>query len=179
MQHALSNAYLEHLATDYQAGRTKNYPIFPGGQLVVGKANPQNPEARRPANRTAFRQWFKELESAAEVPPKKGRLWNGLRRLIADETPRLTSNTVVRSRVSGTSERTLDAVYRDKESRREAIEAGNVAATLRASGRPSGSRVGPARSSDTLHADIAPLIAGRSAPDIEIALALFDRTRPG
>ena len=119
------------------------------------------------------------MESAAGIPPQKGRLWNRLRRLIADETPRLTSNTVVRSLVSGTSERTLNAVFHHSEGRREAIEAGKVAATLRASGRPSGSRVGPARSSDTIHADIAPPIAGRSAQDIEIALVLFDRTRPG
>lgn len=177
MRSALSEGYLEHFEAEYKAGRIKDYPIFPGGQFVVGKANPQNPAARQPANRTAFRQWFKELEIAAGIAPKKGRLWNGLRRLIADETPRLTSNTVVRSRVSGTSERTLAAVYRDKESRREAIEAGNVAAALRALGRPSGSRVAPSRSADALHSEIAPLVAGRSPQEIAAALALYDQQR--
>lgn len=179
MNAAISVGYPAPLEAQHESGAVADYPIFPGGRLVAGMVNPSNPDARHPADRGALSAWFKQLEAAAGVQSKKGRGWNALRRLIADETPQHTSNPVVQSRVSGTSEQTLRGVYRDKVSLREALEASDVAAAMRASGRTSRNGVAPTPSATALDPEIVSLIDGYSAEEVRAALRHIRRPRAG
>lgn len=110
-----ARGYLAPLEDRYQLKLLADYPMFPGGGLLKGEANPEGKNVGSPAGRDALLTWFREMEQAAGVTQQPGRGWYGLRRRAATMAPSRTNNTAVLSTYSGTSAAMLEGVYRDKQ----------------------------------------------------------------
>lgn len=95
--------YLSELEALHRSGAIEDYPLFPAGRLDNGIAKPDGKLTHREVTRNAALGWFHELETIAGVECKKGRGWNGLRRIYTDVAPRYTSNEKTLNTVSGTS----------------------------------------------------------------------------
>lgn len=135
--------YLSELEALYLAGAIENYPLFPAGRLINGIANPEGKYTQMEVTRDAALGWFHELETIAGVENKRGRGWNGLRRIYTDEAPKYTSNEKTLNTVSGTSTEMRTQVYQDQASLEAKIDAARVTAAIRTGGRVAGATPAP------------------------------------
>lgn len=171
--------YLCEFEQLYQAGKIENYPMFPGGQLKKGVADPANPESLKPITKGAARVWFRELERAAGVQSEHGRAWYGVRRILTDLAPTLTNDSVVLQHIASTSERMLDVIYRDRENRSAQVKAGQVWSQIRfGTDTPSPGARPPvaANPSDTQGDTLADLLS-RATPEELASIALILRNK--
>jgi hypothetical protein len=133
---AMSAGFLSLLEVAHREGKLADYPLFPGGRLVKGKAPVR--EKLRPMHATSVAEMLHALERAAEVAPVKGRAWHGLRRAFTNLYPEATTDArlldAIGGWVPGSSMR--EGTYQEKESRSVAEKA----AQLREQVRPGGSK---------------------------------------
>lgn len=116
---ALTEGYLSDLEAAFQAGRIKDFSLFPAGRLRKGKAVVERSD--KPI--LSFINPFHDFEVAAGVTPVKGRGWHGVRRGMSDFYQNLIKTGVITDArilnqlqgwVPGSAMR--ERVYQDQES---------------------------------------------------------------
>lgn len=162
--------FLAPLEARFQSGEIADYPMCPGGALKQGAVNPSNPATMQPVTNGALNKWFKKLEKASGVSTMPFRGWYGVRRLLTDEAPTMSANTMVLEHISGTSRRMLEQVYRDGESERVSVEASRVVGQLRSAGRRGASPVAAAPSVIALDPELLKTLEGCSVDEVRAAL---------
>jgi len=110
---ALAGYLLDYEAL-WQAGKIKDYPLFPAGRFKKGKAKVV--EAPRPLTRDAALGMFHDLERIAQVTPVPGRGWYGVRRIAADAAEDVEKDERVLNSITGHRDSTTRRlVYQDRE----------------------------------------------------------------
>jgi integrase len=79
---AALSGYLANYEAAWQRGVIEDYPLFPAGRLVAGRAKVVS--SPKCLTRDAALGMFYRLEAAAGVPHVEGRGWYGVRRIAAD-----------------------------------------------------------------------------------------------
>ena len=106
--------YLVDYEALWQAGKIKDYPLFPAGRFKKGKAKVV--EVPRPLTRDAALGMFHDLEGIAKVTPVPGRGWYGVRRIAADAAEDVEKDERVLNSITGHRDSTTRRlVYQDRE----------------------------------------------------------------
>ena len=96
-----------------QAGKIKDYPLFPAGRFKKGKAKVV--ASPRPLTRAALGM-FHDLERMAKVTPMPRRGWYGVRRIAADAAEDVEKDERVLNSITGHRDSTTRRlVYQDRE----------------------------------------------------------------
>lgn len=106
--------YLANYEEAWKAGSITDYPLFPSGRLLKGRA--KHVAAPLVLSRDAARKMFHQLESVAGVTTVAGRGWYGVRRVATDlaedfETDERVLNSLTGHRDSSTRR----LVYQNRE----------------------------------------------------------------
>ncbi len=112
LEEAQTTGYLSELEAAYQAGRIEDYPLFPQGKLMKGKA----PLAAqfKVADRTWIRKHVHRLEDLAGVEHVHGRGWRGVRRRLTDLNPKFAEEArVLNHEGHWTDKSTREDIYQD------------------------------------------------------------------
>ena len=120
--------YLADLEAKYVADGT-DYPMFPAGRLVRGKAKVG---ATKSLGDAAASDMFHDLERAVGVEVVRGRAWYGLRRLATDLAQDVTTDGRVLNSITGHSSDTMRTKVYQEQERPEVLE---KAATTRSAVR--------------------------------------------
>lgn len=90
-----------------------DYPLFPAGRLVQGKAKVGTTDTLGDSAATAM---FHELEKAVGVKPVRGRAWYGIRRVATDLAQDETTDGRALNALTGhSSDATRTKDYQEKE----------------------------------------------------------------
>lgn len=99
LDEALTFGYLSTLETEFQAGRIRDYALFPAGRLKKGVA--QLKRGVKALTDDGLAGIFRKWEEVAGVSHEPGRGWYGLRRIGADRTADETSDARVLNFIRG------------------------------------------------------------------------------
>lgn len=146
----LARGYLRRMEQAYLAGEIKDYPLFPGGRLVVDKAGgelvaPLSAATGGHVWMSAVRKWHRGAERLAGIPHMPGRGLYGARRIGVDGAKENNaSREGLKSFGGWGSEKTPDDIYADQEQEYAQFEARDIRAKVRGedvggrSGNPAG-----------------------------------------
>jgi integrase len=126
----LNEGYLADLEAEFRAGRRANYPLFPGGKLVRGRARST---AGTHLGRSGANAQFHQLEVLAGIEPEKGRAWYGVRRQATDLGEDVEQDGRVLNKITGhQSDETRRRVYQAKRREKLLAKAAVARTALRA-----------------------------------------------
>ena len=134
IRQCLRAGFLAPLEAERDAGRVKDYPLFPQGPLTGGRRTPGDAVARVEqataphCTMTGVRKWFKRAATLAGVPEVKGRVTYGIKRAAVDAGKALKLSRDELTKLGGWSDPQMaDRVYADVD----ALEAATGAARAR------------------------------------------------
>ena len=113
VQRELTIGYLANYEQAFKDGQITDYPLFPSGRFVKGRAKVF--EEPKPLTRDAARGMFRVLEEVAGVESLPGRGWYGVRRRATDVAEDVESDERVLNAVSAHRDSTTRRlVYQDR-----------------------------------------------------------------
>lgn len=126
---AMGSGYLSECEREHQAGRLRDYALFPQGKLRAGKVVPER--AGRPMSKGYIPKLLAKLERDAGVEHVCGRGWHGLRRMFADFDETGTDDERVKDALGGWTPGSdmRRSTYQEKQS--EAVHEAAAAARQR------------------------------------------------
>lgn len=138
LRDVLTTGFLAPLEAEREAGRVKDYPLFPQGPLTGGRRTPGEgvcrvAQATAPhCTMSAVRKWFKEAAVIAGVPEIKGRVTYGVKRAVVDRGKDLKlSRDALASLGLWKGTEMADRVYADQDAFSAAIEAARARQVIR------------------------------------------------
>lgn len=108
----LTEGYLRDLERAYQAGRIKDYPLFPGKRLVKGVARI---DVTQPLGKRAMTDMFHAFERAAGVEIVAGRAAYGVRRQATDLDEDVESDARALNAITGHTSTEMRRRYQQRE----------------------------------------------------------------
>lgn len=138
IRECLATGFLAPLEAERDAGRVKDYPLFPQGPLTGGRRTPglgvcRVEQATAPhCTMTGVRKWFKRAAALAEVPEVKGRVTYGIKRAAVDAGKALKLSRDELTKLGGWSDPQMaDRVYADVDALAAATGAARARLAIR------------------------------------------------